>query len=117
MKLNSQSYTNFLKMRQTINLVPQSTQEIQTQRDENDDPMDVDSGPQEKASRARAKAKDEGKEKGKGKKNVERKECRERQVESRTVPRNMQKLWQDGTHMELMLGEMWRSWETSERCR
>ena len=81
--------------------------------------MDVDfvhmESPKSKGKgKDKGKGKPKGKGKGKGKHNEKRKECWERQVDSRNIPRNVQKLWQDGTHIERVLGERRRSRETSE---
>ena len=90
--LNRQSYTTFLEMSQAIN------QDLKVRKGfklmERDDPMDVDFLHKE-CQKSKGKGNDKGKEKsngkskGKGKQN----EFWERQVESRKVPRYMQKLW------------------------
>ena len=70
-------------------------------KERDDDPMDIDfdhkEGPKGKEKRNdKGKGKSKGKSKGKRQTQRERKEFWERQAESRNVPKNAQKLWQDG---------------------
>ena len=63
------------------------------------------------------KGKGKEKSKGKGKQNEKGKSSGKKQVEPRKVPRYMEKLWQEKTQVERMLGERRWSRETSEQCR
>ena len=106
LQLNSQSFANFLEMRQAINQYLKARKGFKLKERE-DDGMDVDlvhkeTSKGEGKGKDKSKGKPKGKGKGKGKRQEqrERKECKERQIESRNASRTVQKLRQDGTHVE-----------------
>ena len=92
LQLNSQSYTTFFEMRQAIKQYLKARKGFKLKERE-DYPMDVDFV--HKASRkgkGKGNDKGKGKPKGKGKQFEKGKRCWARQIESRNVPRNVQKL-------------------------
>ena len=98
LQLNSQSFANFLEMRQAINQYLKARKGFKLKERE-DDPMDVDAVPQ-RNGQEQGQRKGQGQRQRKGQNQRERKERQERQIEPRSVPRNVQKLWQDRTHVE-----------------
>ena len=115
LELNSQSYSTSLEMRQAINQYLKARKGFKLKERE-DDPVDVDFVHKDSPKgKGKGNDKGKGKPKGKGKQKRQtqrvRKECRKMQVESRNVPRTQKQLWQDGTQMERMLGEMRRTRE------